>query len=387
MIKTIIKSTKSAHIRKVLFRALLYSAAIIIPLMTPLFIVFFSEDISKTKHEDMQVDVIRDAMEEDLDEFMPRKILRIGMHIDDLANIQPAEQTFESRFVFWAKNYFDRSANDRSKMDVGQIDIINSNELELEEKTIRYIDEDTEEFISYISHAGKGSLKNNFFLSDYPFDKHTLKFIFEPKDLTADEMLLTIDPDSTLSAQDSLGAWEVREFKGTSGVHVAKSDYSDPETIKKGALWTSIPQAKFEVTVERNIFSHLIKELFPLLLVVIILYMNLFVSSSMYEIRTETAITCFLTITALHWVASEELGNVPYLTAMDQFFLVSYGLVLLVTLEALISRDLLPDEEEPDLVEEAMRNPWFKMVIPGLRIIFPLFLVGSWYWIAFTANT
>lgn len=385
MIKTIIKSARSSHLRKVLLRALLYSAAIIIPLMTPLFIVFFSEDVSKNKHEDLQVDIVRDTMEEDLDEFMPRKIFRIGMHIDDLANILPAEQTFESRFVFWAKNYFDRSKNDRSKIDADLIDIVNSNELELEEKTTRYIDEETEEFISYISHSGKGSLKNNFFLSDYPFDKHTLRFIFEPKDLIAEEMLLAIDPDSTLSAQNSLGAWEVKEFKGSSGVRTAKSDYSDPETIKKGTLWTSVPQATFEVTIERNIFSHLIKVLFPLLLVVIIIYFNLFVPPDKYEIRTETAITCFLTITALHWVASDELGSVPYLTAMDQFFLVSYGLVLLITLEALISCDLLPAEGESDATEEAMRRPWFKIVIPALRIIFPLFLVGSWYWIGYAA--
>lgn len=370
-------------IKKILLRFFLYAAAIIIPIMTPLFIVLFSENIEQNEKKDLQVEVTGNALENNLEKFMPRKIFSIGIHIDDLSNIQVGDQTFESRFVYWAKNFLDRSKNDRSKVEEDFITIINRRDLEIEPKAVRYIDEVLEEFLIYTSHEADGSLKNNFYLSKYPFDKHTLKLIFEPKEATAEEMLLTIDPNSTLSGEHSLKSWKVKEFRANSEVHIAKNDFSDPETISKGTLWTSIPRATFEIVIERNILSHLIKELFPLLLITIIIYLNLFISPSMFEIRAEIAVTAFLTITALHWVASEELGSVPYLTAMDQFFLVSYGLVLLTIIEAVISKNLLPEGDKP---KETLRNPWFKFVIPILKVIFPLFLATTWYWIAFTAK-
>lgn len=374
-------------IKKVLLRSFFYAAAIIIPIMTPLFIVFFSENIEQNEKQDLQAEITGNALEDNLEKFMPRKIFSIGIHIDDLSNIQVSDQTFESRFIYWAKNYFDRSKNDRSKVEEDFITIVNNRDLEIEHKETHYLDEALEEFLIYTSYEVNGYLKNTFHLSKYPFDKHTLKIIFEPKEETAEEILLTIDPNSTLSGEHSLKSWKVKEFKANSDVYIAKNDFSDPETINKGTLWTSIPRATFEIVIERNILSHLVKELFPLLLITIIIYINLFIPPSMFEIRAEIAVTAFLTITALHWVASEELGSVSYLTAMDQFFLVSYGLVLLIIIEAIISRDLLPKDDKPNEIKRALHGHWFRIVIPTLRIIFPLFLATTWYWIAFTANT
>lgn len=382
MIKNILKAVSHVKTLMAIGRALLFSSAIILPLMAPLFLILIYGQTEEPKTQDFQVEVTRDALEEDFSRLAPRKLYQIGIHIDDLAHIEVDEQLFESRFVYWAKNVFDRSVNDRSEISEDTFRVVNANELQTSQKAVRHI-RDSQKFVAYVSHESSGTLKNDFYLSKYPFDTHTLRFIFEPKDLTAEEILLGIDPHSTLTANTSLGSWNVKAFRAYSEVHVAKSDFSDPSTIGKGSLWTSVPRVVFEVVVERQILSHLLKEILPLLLLMVMVYLIFYVRVTDFETRIEMSSLAFLTVTALHWAASDELANVSYLTAMDQFFLVSYGLVLLLLIEAIVLQTIIPEDESK--LKQALTHGWFRFGIPALRIIYPLFLAASWYWIALSA--
>lgn len=360
----------------------LYSAAIVIPLIAPLMILVISG--SSGPNQDFQVEVTRDGIQEDYGRFTPRKVFQIGMHIDDLSNIQVREHTFQSRFVLWAKNYFDRSGNDRSEISEDIFRVINAAELNIEPKTIRKIgDDEASNFVSYISYDANGTLKNEYYLAKYPFDKHTLRFIVEPKDLTAEEIFLVPDPHSTLKAATALGLWNVKYFKAYPEINVAKSDFSDPDTIRKGTLWTSIPRVNFEIRVERNILSLIIKQLLPLLLIVVMLYWHFYIRPSRFKGRIEVAFTAFLSVTALHLVASSELPEIPYLTAMDQFFLLSYALILFTMIESVITQTFIPKGVKTEKV--AHEHPWIRMRLPVLRVIFPILLTVGWYWIALRA--
>lgn len=393
----------SRKLLRSLSHGFVYSALIIIPLLLPLFILSLYQSGELERNKDFQVHITRDALEKDFSRFYPRKIFEIGIHIDDLSNINVSQKLFQSRFAFWGRNFFERSSNDRSIIGKNPFRLVNEDNLSLQPRTqrslsetinepLQFSDEELSQYVSYIAYNGSGSLKNEFYLSRYPFDVHTLNFIVEPRDFAAADMLLRVDPNSSLSGDISIGEWVIKNFTASSGIHISRTDYSDPKLIKKGALWHFTSRVVFQVKIKRRILSHLIKELLPLLVIMLMAYTNFYVDPSEFEARSSVSFTSFLSVTALHWVSSGEQTGVAYLTAMDQFFIVCYTLILLVIVDAVLSRAVLAADEkkkeqdkEKGIKKERRAHPWIRIGIPCLRVIYPVFLAGGWYWIAVKA--
>lgn len=371
---------------KSLKQGLFYASLIMLPPMLPFFLFFFFDIDHAPPRSNMRVEVARDALEKDFNQFKPRKVFLIGMYLHNLSDIQVWERTFQSQLTYWAKNYFDKSKNDRSELGMDSFQIVNENDLEIEGLAKRFVGKEEKEspFVSYVSYEAGGSLKNDFYLSAYPFDTHKLEIIVEPANATAEEMLLSIDPNSSIGSNISLGEWKIKSFQAKSEIFTTKSDFSDPALIGRGSLWTYVPRVTFEIEIERHIFSNLIKVLLPLLIILTMAYMNLFIDPASYEVKAEVCVTAFLSIAALHWVAAGEQTGVSYLTAMDQFFLVSYALILLLTMESVLS-NAMSSAIEQETNRTLRPHPWFVMGIPIIRILYPLILIGGWYWIAFQA--
>jgi len=385
-----LKMFKWAHISA---KGLLLSSIILIPLFIPFCFIILSEGAGIEKTDDIQIVIERDALETDLNRFYPRKIFNIGVFIEDIANINFEDYFCKSKFIFWAKNFFHRSPNDRSQIGEKPFVILNDEDLALENRSISYVENFKERtqpetngdpFVSYLSYSAQGTLNQEFYLRHYPFDKHELKFIVEPRKHTATDMLLGIDPNSAISGDINLDNWEIISFKGSSELYTKKSDFSDPLLIKNGVIWNVVPRATFSVFLKRNPLSHLLKEMLPLLILLIIAYSNFFVDPAYFDAKSAVAITCFLACTALHWTTGSELPGVGYITAMDEFFLYSYSLLLLVTAEAVVSHYLLRGENDrtvPVGTNDGKSHPWFRFAIPTLRVIAPIYLAGSWYYI------
>lgn len=380
-------------------RGILYSSLIILPLFAPLFFIIISQDRLPSSLQDHQVETTRDVMKEDFSRFRPKKVFSVGLYIDDIGNIRVNQRLFHSRFILWGKNFFNVSTSDeRALIYENEFRIVNNADLKLEQKALRLITElpienkkseekaDAPLPILYVSYEGQGDLKNEFYLKNYPFDIQTLKFIVEPRHYNAQEMLLTVDPHSALAGKINLGEWQVVSFIAHGDTQTTQSDYSDPALVEKGALWNFTPQVTFEIKIKRHLLSQLLKFLLPLMIIMLIAYSNYFVDPSRFDARFGISITAILSITALHLSAVSQLPGVSYLTAMDQFFLCAYSLILLVGIESVVSSRILPDEDAPVAEwEQAYQHRWICWGLPLLRIAYPLFLFGGWYWIAWRA--
>jgi len=376
-------------------RALLYSSLIIVPLMLPIFFILLPETGEEQRNGDFQILIERDSLKEDFTRFYPRKFFHVGIFIDNIFDLNMGNQTFKSNFIFWAKNFFDRSPNDRSQLGTNPFNIINAAGLEVQDRAVRYIkkpnpqvspNDDNDPFVSYVSYTARGELNQEFYLRHYPFDEHKLKIIIEPAKHTAEDMILGVDPTSLLSGNISLSSWEIISFNGYSELSTKRSDFSDPVLIEKGSIWHIIPQATFSITLKRKFLPHLIKEMLPLFTLLLLGYANFFVHPREMEVRIGMAVTGFLTAAAIHWTVASNLPGVGYLTAMDEFFLYSYALFFLIGVESVVAHVALGEDEEgigTGPAGDKKPHPWFRYGLPTLRIIYPLFLVGTWYSVIF----
>ncbi|MBF0102203.1 MAG: hypothetical protein HQK77_14980 [Desulfobacterales bacterium] len=325
--------------------------------------------------------IYRNAIEHEFTRFYPRKIIYLGVFIDNIYNIDISNGCFNGKFIFWAKNYFNHSANDRSQFGgENYFTVVNGSSIDIQPKITRYLDDktnDTKEktYISYVSYMIKGELSQDFNLKNYPFDTHTLKIVIEPTHDTAEDVLFGIDANSLIPDYIDLGEWNIKSFDGYSGLREKETDYSDPLLIQKGSIWHIVPQVTFSIKIIRKFLPHLIKEIIPLLILILMGYSNLFLTNENFDVKSAMAITGFLAAAAIHWNASNNI-QVGYITAIDKFFLYSYALFLLIAIEAVVSKILSDNISHSHF--------WFRICIPILRIIFPIFLALTWASVIYT---
>ena len=140
MKKTKVKKEKF-HTIKNIGRAFLYAAIILVPPMIPFFLLGYYHSAAPVDRGDMRVEIVQDVIENDYSEFTAaRKMFMIGMYVDDLAGVDVGSRTFQSRFTYWAKNYFDKSANDRSVLLDDPFELVNAEKSKIESDKVRYIE-------------------------------------------------------------------------------------------------------------------------------------------------------------------------------------------------------------------------------------------------------
>lgn len=398
--------TGQASRARAVARGALLSAAILVPCLLPTFAVVYWGDHgeAKARAEDVKVVVRRDAVEKDFPRFSPRKVFHVGLHVEDVSKIDVAGRSFSGRFVFWARNFFDNAANDRSLVDPSEFRIVNRADLETEVRAVRPVVDpsaagapaqdkagepaaaDGERLVAHVSYEASGELRSEFDLRRYPFDRQVIQVVVEPRSHTSESMILGVDPASALSHDVDFGEWELVSFEATSLQRVAQSDYSDPALIDRGRLWNSVPRVVFSVTLKRMLLAHLLKELLPLLVIMLMAYGNFFIGPTQIDTRASVAITGLLAVTALHWTSRADLPGVSYLMAADQFYLIAYALMLIVTLDAIVCLRVSPPDGQ-ELPEGHARHPWLRFGGPALRVLFPLVLAVGWLAVALRASS
>jgi len=378
--------------------ALPFAAIVIAICALPFFMMTCAVDGPGRPPAELRVQVVDQGWEKAFQRFAPRKVYHVGLHVEEMAALSVEDRTFFTRGVLWAKSLFERSLNDRNELDPDELRILDQDELTVERRAVRAVpgsppvtapadakpgdDEPPPPFLLYTSHELSGTIRTSFPLQDFPFDVQRLDVTVEPAASTAEDLVLAVDPASSLSPCPNLGEWQILGFEGRSSTRVARSDYSDPDLIGRGVLWNHVPRVTFTVVVKRRLLSHLIKDLFPLLIIMLMAYSCLFIAEDQFDARICMAVTSLLSVLALHWSSRSDLPGVAYLTAMDEFFLISYSLVLLVTVEAVITARLVPAEGEEPPPEP---HPWIAFGIPCMRVLFPLLLGGGWLLVVWRA--
>ena len=375
---------------------LLYASFIIIPLLLPFFAIIFSESPKKNEVNDFPVVCDKESSETSFTRFYPRKLFSVGIFIEDISNISFANRSFESKFIFWAKNFFERSLNDRSQIGKDPFSIINAHDLEVQRRAVSYVQipvgphpsaERDDPFIYYLSYFAKGELSQEFRLRHYPFDEHKLDIIVEPTYQTAEDMMLWVDPNSLVAGNIDLGEFRITSFKSHAGLYTKRSDFSDPVLVEKGAIWNISPRVTFSVIIKRNPLSVLLKTMLPLLILLLMAYSNFFVDPQLFDAKNAMAVTGFLAAAALHWTSGGDLGGMGYLTAIDELFLFSYALFFLVAIESVVSYN----QARKKIGGEAFKRKNGNMMYPKssyflliLKVVYPLFLAGGWYFVILT---
>ena len=171
-----------------------------------------------------------------------------------------------------------------------------------------------------------GAFSSKLNVANYPFDKQTLRIVFEDSKLSASELVFVPDTKSTLTNPELLlPGW----IAAPTVVRVENKPYPTNWGMD-GDNADVFSRAFIEVPVSRPTITSAIKLFFPLLIVLAMGVMTFFLRPRMVESKVSVAITVLLTLVALQITTMGSLPPLGYLSMIEFLYAISFVFVLYI---------------------------------------------------------
>jgi hypothetical protein len=274
----------------------------------------------------------------------------IALHIVNIASIDEVAEQFQMDAYLFAQWVDARLAftptgpNDKERdyafgqIWIPQLEMINAvTPRERADTSIRVAPDGT---VSYAERC-KVTLSSRFALRRFPFDRQSLLIIIHPFLVDGPRMKLTLADHATWTASEfesysSLAQWQLTAVAPQVGM-----------APTYGGL--TVPEARFEISVERRSSFYLWKVFLPLLLMVFLSWAVFWIEADDLTNQVEVAVTTILTVIAFAFAISATMPRLPYLTYIDAFFLECYIYVFVAVVELMTVHVTHRNERRRDL--------------------------------------
>ncbi len=303
----------------------------------------------------------------------------IGLHVINIASIDEVSELFRldgylfERWIDKRLAYTPEGPDDQlrnyamGQIWVPQLEMINAaaprsrGEIAImvsPDGTVRY----AERFLA--------SLSSKFELRRFPFDQQRLIVIIHPFLVDVPPMNFRLDEIST---------WSAGEFKTFSSLAQWHLDSMHSELLIAPTYGGfTVPEARFEIDVERRSSFYLWKVFLPLLLMVFLSWAVFWIEESDLSNQIQVAVTTILTVIAFAFAISATMPRLPYLTYIDAFFLECYIYVFLAVVELMTVHVTHRSEARRDLGMRIRR--YSRWVIPASFAVTNLVIALHFLW-------
>ena len=188
----------------------------------------------------------------------------------------------------------------------------------------------------------KGTLRGEFPVQRFPFDRQTLAVVLE---LPAQVAELVPDlAGSGMREHFSVTGWLYEpSFVPRVGEEVYRSDLGSIATEGRS---TSVRRVAFEVTLSRPLLTAATKLFLPLLVILLVALVALFIHPKELEVRASVGVTALLSCFAFQFAVSDTMPSVAYITLADVLFLISYALTAALLFVSVIAYALNERDRE-----------------------------------------
>ena len=261
-------------------------------------------------------------------------IVQIGVYVVDFNRFSVADGTVEANFYLTLRSDTPVSINDVEIMNghPASVDTIIDTPDEKEYRIVAVLTADPD-------------------LRRFPFDRHILPIIIEPKLKNEREMVLVINQqEGGLDPEADLPGWE---FTGTSSAVTNKS-YVNEEVPYSRAV--------FDYGIARDAPSTVLKFFLPIMLIIIVS-----LSSLMMRVSSRLGLNAsmFLAAVLIHWRVADSIPLVAYATFLDLFMIITYATLVMVLVSGIL---ILKFTESKDPVRVERVNYWSLRIIPPLSL-------------------
>lgn len=171
----------------------------------------------------------------------------------------------------------------------------------------------------------QGSFNSPLSLSDYPFEKQTLKIVIEDADDNVTRMVYQPDADPiTLDPNITLAGYNFAQPRIKFDTNTYGSSFGDVGTTVQDRTYTRIT---VEMPVSSPAVSGIVKIMMPIIIVLIASGLGLIIPATYVDSKVNVPITALLALVAMHFVIATSLPEVSYLLMVDVVYLLAYATV------------------------------------------------------------
>lgn len=259
----------------------------------------------------------------------PAQRIYAGVYLHDVTRFDQKDGVFDVDMELWAKWLGD--------FDAEKLSIANAGETE-----VKLLGEESDGSWRSARWRVRGTLRGEFPLQRFPFDRQTLGIVLEL-------------PSSYGDLQPDLAGSGVRERFSVTGwlyepvfvPRVSRDTYrSDLGSIAHEGQPTKVQRVVFEVTLRRPLLMATTKLFLPLMVILLVAMIALMVHPRWLDVRAGVGVTALLACFAFQFSVADTMPNVSYMTAADVLFLAAYALTAMLLLVSVIASYLHDKERE-----------------------------------------
>ncbi len=275
------------------------------------------------------------------------KVVYVGIDINEVSNLNIKNTSYLMDFYLWFRY--------QGEFDETQIEFVNAvKPIKLGKPIAETINGD----MVYRAYRIKAPFRSGFQFFDYPFDLQNLQIKFRHPFLTKERLIYVVDEIGIRQISNEgilkkLARTQVFESI-TEWTAESASYYQDTmkneSTLGNPAFFLSeanIEYSRFNanISVKRKILSFIIKNMLPVIILLILSYLVFFMCPNQLTARITISINSLLAVAFFHLKMSSALPGIGYLVALDYAFYVIYIIIVSAIFITLISYRLRPKEE------------------------------------------
>jgi branched-chain amino acid transport system substrate-binding protein len=266
------------------------------------------------------------------DAYMAKvQVVYVGMDVVAIPEINQRTAEFTAEFFVWLRY--------QGELKVKDLEFTNAT------KPISLGDpvwERKQGDLTVATYRVRGTFRAEFDYKDYPLDHQRLLITLRHRTRTANTFIVAIDrlgmsmkdiKFDDLALDKLRASFAATQWKPVSSLVFQDMQRSDSTLGQWGLAHADTgleySQINTEVEVKRDVASYLIKNLLPLVFILLVLYASNFVPPDQLSVRASMAITGLLTSMVLYQRASADLPAIGYLVLLDYGFFLAFGLALL----------------------------------------------------------
>ena len=220
----------------------------------------------------------------------------------------------------------------------------------------------------------QGSFNSPLSVSDYPFQKQTLRFVFEDAVNNVSQVVyvpdknpITVNPDITLAGYN-FGTPHI-DFDS----HTYPTSFGDIESSPDARTYTRVV---VELPVTSPVTSGIFKTILPLLIVLIAAALGVIIPASYVDSKVNVPITALIALVAMQFGVSSALPEVGYLPMIDLIYLLAYVAITAMLGSAVVGAwRLKHDSEEVAMALERRFTLWISLAFVACFAAAVLFYV------------
>lgn len=180
----------------------------------------------------------------------------------------------------------------------------------------------------------QGDFNSPLSVADYPFQRQTLRLVFEDAVNSIKQVVYEPDTDPIGASPDiTLAGYEFGQPRISFDTHTYATSFGDLAATTDDRTYTRVT---VEIPVTSPVTSGIFKTILPLLIVLIAAALGVIIPAEYVDSKVNVPITALIALVAMQFGVSSALPEVGYLPMIDLIYLLAYAAITAMVGSAVI---------------------------------------------------